>query len=263
MAPYDHVIVGSGINGLVCAGVLATRGRRVCVLERNDRLGGCIRTEEATVPGFRHDVLSGWHPLFVGSPGYAELGRRLEENGLEYCNTDQPTAVVLPDDRCLVWWRSREANAEVMEELARGDGERYRRSMAEFETTLDVTSTLFGSELWTRATARSLAGALWRMGPGGLAGYLGASLEDARSWLEATFRAEETRAILAPWPSHAGMSLESAASGPMVRLRWPSPWRRSAARWSRAVASAWSRPSGASSRRTAGSSTSGPTSSGC
>ena len=61
------VFVGSGINSLVGAALLAVRGKRVLVLERNDRLGGCIRTEEL-FPGYRHEVFSSWHPLFVGSP---------------------------------------------------------------------------------------------------------------------------------------------------------------------------------------------------
>ena len=53
----DVVIVGSGINSLVAAALLARRGQRVLVLERNDRFGGCIRTDEVTRPGFKHDVL--------------------------------------------------------------------------------------------------------------------------------------------------------------------------------------------------------------
>ena len=44
---YDFVIVGSGINSLVCAAMLAKAGKRVIVVERNDRLGGCIRSEGA------------------------------------------------------------------------------------------------------------------------------------------------------------------------------------------------------------------------
>lgn len=88
MKTYDHIIIGSGINSLVCAGVLSKAGNKVLVLERNDRLGGCIHSSEITEPGFIHDVFSGFHPLFVTSPGYAELGADLHEAGLEYVNTD-------------------------------------------------------------------------------------------------------------------------------------------------------------------------------
>ena len=44
MDSFDIVIIGSGINSLVCAAMLTRKGKRVCVLERNAVAGGCIRT---------------------------------------------------------------------------------------------------------------------------------------------------------------------------------------------------------------------------
>ncbi|RWO98828.1 NAD(P)-binding protein, partial [Mesorhizobium sp.] len=38
MTQPDHIIVGSGINALVCAAMLGGKGARVLVLERNDRI---------------------------------------------------------------------------------------------------------------------------------------------------------------------------------------------------------------------------------
>ncbi len=38
MSDVDHIIVGSGINALVCAATLGAKGARVLVLERNDRI---------------------------------------------------------------------------------------------------------------------------------------------------------------------------------------------------------------------------------
>lgn len=38
------IIVGSALHSLICAALLAKRGKSVLVLESNDRLGGCIRT---------------------------------------------------------------------------------------------------------------------------------------------------------------------------------------------------------------------------
>ena len=58
MAAADYIIVGSGINALVAAAQLGRKGHKVLVLERNDRIGGCIRTEEVTAPGFVHDVMA-------------------------------------------------------------------------------------------------------------------------------------------------------------------------------------------------------------
>ena len=57
----DYVIVGSGINALVAAALLAKKGKKVLVLERNDRIGGCIRAEEIA-PGFTCDAAK------IGSP---------------------------------------------------------------------------------------------------------------------------------------------------------------------------------------------------
>ena len=50
MKLYDHIIVGSGINSLVCAAILAKKGRAVLILERNDRLG-CTRLRRADAAG--------------------------------------------------------------------------------------------------------------------------------------------------------------------------------------------------------------------
>jgi phytoene dehydrogenase-like protein len=58
----DAVVIGSGINSLACAALLARGGWNVRVLEREDELGGCIRTAALTEPGYLHDVFSAWHP---------------------------------------------------------------------------------------------------------------------------------------------------------------------------------------------------------
>ena len=64
----DAVIVGSGPNGLSAAVRLAAEGAKVLVLEAADEIGGGTRTAELTLPGFRHDVCSGAHPLGILSP---------------------------------------------------------------------------------------------------------------------------------------------------------------------------------------------------
>ena len=44
MQEYDVVIIGSGLGGLLCANILADEGYRVCVLEKNQQLGGNLQT---------------------------------------------------------------------------------------------------------------------------------------------------------------------------------------------------------------------------
>ncbi len=41
---YDIVIIGSGMGGLVCGDILSREGYRVCVLEKNQQIGGCLQT---------------------------------------------------------------------------------------------------------------------------------------------------------------------------------------------------------------------------
>ena len=44
MTNFDIVIIGSGMGGLVCADILGREGYRVCVLEKNKQIGGCLQT---------------------------------------------------------------------------------------------------------------------------------------------------------------------------------------------------------------------------
>jgi phytoene dehydrogenase-like protein len=65
---FDAVVVGAGPNGLVAALRLAEAGRRVLLVEAADRVGGGLRTEDLTLPGFRHDVCATVLPLALASP---------------------------------------------------------------------------------------------------------------------------------------------------------------------------------------------------
>ena len=44
MDNFDIVIIGSGMGGLVCADILGREGYKVCVLEKNRQIGGCLQT---------------------------------------------------------------------------------------------------------------------------------------------------------------------------------------------------------------------------
>ena len=137
MAGFDAVFVGSGVNSLAGGALLAKEGWRVCVLERNDWLGGAIKTVDGlTAPGFTHEVFSSWHPLWVGSPAYAELKPELDALGLEYLNTDLPTAAAFPDGSSAFLSTDGAANVaelgdawqQQFDQFMAGRGDRVRRA---------------------------------------------------------------------------------------------------------------------------------------
>ncbi|MFR9751157.1 phytoene desaturase family protein [Nocardia sp. 004] len=64
----DVVVVGSGPNGLAAAVILARAGLDVEVYEAEPTAGGGSRTAELTLPGYRHDVCAGAHPMASASP---------------------------------------------------------------------------------------------------------------------------------------------------------------------------------------------------
>ena len=111
---YDVTIVGSGIASLVCAAELALKGRRVVVLEREETIGGCMQTEEVTLPGFHHDILSMSLPLFVTAAHYPTLRPALEKHGLELVYASVPTAVATHDGRVLCLTQSRSENVKAL-----------------------------------------------------------------------------------------------------------------------------------------------------
>lgn len=218
MSAFDAIIVGSGINSLVCAAMLVRRGKSVCVLEREPVLGGCIRTEALTAPGFLHDSLSAAHPLFVVGPAYAELGPDLHAAGLEYASNDTPTAVLLPDGRSLVLQRARATNIARFDALAAGDGAVYDAAMRHIETNAELIFALLGNELWSRPVTKTLAKCAWKKGLHPTAAFFGQSLQSARGWLQTEVRSDLLQALLAPWVLHCGLGPESALSAMMLKV---------------------------------------------
>jgi phytoene dehydrogenase-like protein len=210
---YDATIIGSGPNGLAAAIELARAGLSVCVFERNATIGGGMRSQELTLPGFVHDICSAIHPLGMGSPFFQ--GLRLSDFGLEWIQPDAPIAHPLPDGRAVLAERSL---AETSQQLG-VDAEPYQKLFSD----LVRDWKLWGPEILgpVHIPAHPLL----------LARFSRLALRSARAIVDANFRGESARALFAGAAGHSVLPLDAVASAAiglvMLTLAhavgWPLP----------------------------------------
>jgi phytoene dehydrogenase-like protein len=136
----DAVVVGAGPNGLTAAVELARRGFSVALFEAEGTVGGGARTEELTLPGFRHDPCSAAHPLGISSPAFRALP--LERYGLEWLHAELPMAHPFPDGTAAVLARS---VARTAASFGPRDAGTYRRLVTPFLLRWDTLARDFMS----------------------------------------------------------------------------------------------------------------------
>lgn len=217
MEQYDAVVVGSGHNALITAAYLARGGWSVLVLERNDRPGGLVRTEELTRPGFLHDTYSAAHPLLVTGPAYAELGSELRELGLEYRNTRYPTGVSMPAGATAVLSTDAAENEAEADRLACGDGAALALLLKEFEPLIAPVFGLFAADLSTPDSAKVIHHVM-HDDNGGYSAFAQLFTLTARDLLEQRFTSSVLRGMLVPWAVHLGRGPDDANSALWVIL---------------------------------------------
>nr|WSZ99368.1 NAD(P)/FAD-dependent oxidoreductase [Streptomyces sp. NBC_00857] len=193
----DAVVVGAGPNGLTAAVELARRGFSVGVFEARDTVGGGARTEELTLPGFRHDPCSAVHPLGIGSPVFKTMP--LARYGLEWLHPELPMAHPFDDGTAAVLSRS---VAETAASFGPRDAGAYRRLVAPFLGKWDTLAHDFMS-LPLSALPRDPV-TLARFGLAGL---------PPSTWLSLRFRDERAKALFAGLVAHVIAPLSGLATG--------------------------------------------------
>ncbi len=210
---YDAIIVGSGPNGLAAAITLVRAGQQVLVIEGKATIGGGLRTQEITLPGYRHDLCSAIHPLGLGSPFFQTLP--LDRFGLEWIQPDIPVAHPLDDNTAVA--------------LHRGFDETAISIGSDGPAWVDLMKPLAAA--WPQ-----LAPAL--LGPLPLSRHLLSltrfgvnALLSARRLAEHRFQGQRARALFAGLAAHSFLPLEqplSASFGLVLGLLghavgWPLP----------------------------------------
>ncbi|MEE1811720.1 phytoene desaturase family protein [Streptomyces sp. BE133] len=211
----DAVVVGAGPNGLTAAAELARRGFAVEVFEAAETVGGGARTEELTLPGFRHDPCSAVHPLGIGSPAFNAMP--LARHGLEWLQPELALAHPFPDGSAAVLTGS---VGESAMSLGAEDAGAYRRLVAPYLGHWDTLAQDFLRTPWD-----GLPRDPYRWVRFGLHALQPATLLSRR------FRGAKARGLFAGLGAHAIAPVSGLATGGVALLfalaahekGWPVP----------------------------------------
>ncbi|MFZ9910381.1 MAG: phytoene desaturase family protein, partial [Candidatus Nanopelagicaceae bacterium] len=202
MSNFDAVIIGGGVNGMGAAALLAKRGRRVLLLEANEKCGGAIRTEEVTLPGFRHDLFATNLSLFAGGPIMASLKDDLIKYGLEFVPSTKPFCSVFPDGKALGVIQDFSATEANIARIAPEDLEAWRALSAKLGVLAPHILPILGNELPSLKAAKALFKSWRALGTSEFLSMIRLLLQSTRAFTSEHFKARETRALAASWGMH-------------------------------------------------------------
>jgi phytoene dehydrogenase-like protein len=222
----NAVVIGAGPNGLAAAIRLAESGHAVTVLEAADRAGGAVRTDELTLPGFRHDTFSSVYPAAAASPVFARLP--LERHGLRWIHPGACYAHPLPGGTAVALYRDLDETAASLDRASAGDGARWRRFI---EPLLDGFDAIRATMLAAFPPIGGSLRLLRDLGPAGTARFA-RLLPGSAQWLgRRLFVGARSRAWLYGSAGHGDVPPTNAGSAVAVAylnlmghaVGWPSP----------------------------------------
>ncbi len=199
MPSTDAVVIGAGPNGLSAAIVLASAGLSVCIYEANAAVGGGLRSQELTLPGFIHDTCSSVYPMGAASPFFRLLP--LSEHGLQWIHPPTPLAHPFDDGTAATLERGIDQT-----DAALGESGRWRRLMQPLV------------ENWGALLEDILGPPHWPRDPLVLARFGLRALLPATVLSRLAFAGEKTRALFAGLAAHSSLPLQRPAAAAFALL---------------------------------------------
>lgn len=193
MTSVDAIVIGSGPNGLAAAVTLARAGLGVHVYERSAIPGGGLRTEEVTLPGFRHDMCSAVHPLAFASGFFRKFG--LQER-IPFVTPSASYGQPLDGGRAAIAYRDIDRTADALGV----DGPAWRALLGPLARNADAVAQFTGSPV-LRIPRHPLVAARFGL----------TAIAQGGPWWDLPFRTEEPGALLTGVFAHATVPLPSVA----------------------------------------------------
>jgi len=210
---YDVIIIGSGSNGLAAAIHLQKQGLKTLVLEQSATPGGATKTEEVTLPGFKHDLGSAILPMAYASPFFRELP--LKDHGLEWIFPEIPFAHPFQDGSAYACYQNLEKTAAQFKE----DGDSYKNLLDPIIANWSqLENSLLGPLKWPQHPIKLFKFGLKAFSP-------------AKRLANTYFKEEKTKIFFYGSAAHATLpltNLASAAFGLVLtsmahKYGWPFP----------------------------------------
>jgi phytoene dehydrogenase-like protein len=153
---FDGIVIGAGHHGLVLGSYLAKCGLDILLVDRRLQYGGGLATQEATVPGFYHNLHSINHFHIGETPWFKDLN--LSER-VTYITPRYELGQPHLDGTALVFGRDLEETLANVARFSRRDAETFREWNRKAE---EITARIFLPERYAEPLPKAEREALLR-----------------------------------------------------------------------------------------------------